>query len=48
MACQQNHNVFEVFYNFLNETKPKQILEIGTALGGFTSFLQKVIMTHLT
>jgi cephalosporin hydroxylase len=43
MACQQNHNVFEVFYNFLNETKPKQILEIGTALGGFTSFLQKSI-----
>jgi hypothetical protein len=43
MACQQNHNVFEVFYNFLNEVRPKQILEIGTALGGFTSFLQQVI-----
>lgn len=43
MACQQNHNVFEVFYNFLNNVKPKQILEIGTALGGFTSFLKTVI-----
>lgn len=43
MACQQNHNVFEVFYNFIKEVKPKQILEIGTALGGFTSFLKEVI-----
>ena len=43
MACQQNHNVFGVFYDFLNDVKPKQILEIGTALGGFTSFLKKVI-----
>jgi uncharacterized UPF0146 family protein len=38
-AAQQNHNVYEVFYNFLNEIKPKRILEIGTALGGFTSYL---------
>ena len=36
------HNVYEVFYNFLNEVKPKRILEIGTALGGFTQFLNKV------
>jgi cephalosporin hydroxylase len=43
LACQQNHNVFEVFYNFISEIKPKQILEIGTALGGFTSFLNKII-----
>jgi hypothetical protein len=42
MASQQNHNVYEVFYNFLNEVKPKRILEIGTALGGFTQFLKKV------
>ena len=42
MAAQQNHNVYEVFYNFLNEVKPKRILEIGTALGGFTQFLNKV------
>ena len=42
MAAQQNHNVYKVFYNFLNEVKPKRILEIGTALGGFTQFLNKV------
>ena len=42
MASQQNHNAYEVFYNFLNEIKPKRILEIGTALGGFTQFLNKV------
>lgn len=42
MASQQNHHVYEVFYNFLNEIKPKRILEIGTALGGFTQFLKKV------
>lgn len=41
-ACQQNHNVFEVFYEFINNIKPKRILEIGTALGGFTQFLKKV------
>jgi len=41
-AAQQNHNVYEVFYNFLNEVKPKRILEIGTALGGFTKFLKLV------
>lgn len=38
-VSQQNHNVYETFFNFLNEVKPKQILEIGTALGGFTQFL---------
>lgn len=42
MASQQNHNVYQVFYDFLNEVKPKRILEIGTALGGFTQFLKKV------
>jgi hypothetical protein len=42
LSSQQNHNVYEVFYNFLNEIKPKRILEIGTALGGFTQFLKKV------
>lgn len=39
-AAQQHHNVYEVFYNFIKETKPKRILEIGTALGGFTNFLK--------
>ena len=43
LACQQNHNVYEVFYDFLKEIKPAQILEIGTALGGFTQFLKLVI-----
>ena len=41
-AAQQNHNVYEVFYNFLNDVKPKRILEVGTALGGFTKFLKLV------
>jgi cephalosporin hydroxylase len=39
-AAQQHHDVFGVFYNFLKETKPSRILEIGTALGGFTQFLK--------
>tara|TARA_R110000796_G_C14564482_1_gene435187 strand:+ start:3575 stop:4204 length:630 start_codon:yes stop_codon:yes gene_type:complete len=38
-GAQQNYNTFEVFYNFMKEVKPKRILEIGTSLGGFTSFL---------
>lgn len=38
-TSQQNHNVYEIFFNFLSEVKPKQILEVGTALGGFTQFL---------
>lgn len=42
MAAQQHENAFEVFYNFLNKIKPSQILEIGTALGGFTRFLKLV------
>lgn len=42
MASQQTHEVYEVFYNFLNEVKPVRILEIGTALGGFTQFLKWV------
>ena len=42
-ACQQTHNVFEVFYEFLKETKPSNILEIGTALGGFTMVIKGFI-----
>lgn len=38
-GAQQNPNAFEVFYHFLNDIKPNKILEIGTSLGGFTSFL---------
>lgn len=41
-VAQQNHYAYEIFYNFLNEVKPKRILEIGTALGGFTRFLKSV------
>lgn len=39
IPCQQNENVFSVFFKFLNDVKPSRILEIGTALGGFTNFL---------
>jgi 23S rRNA U2552 (ribose-2'-O)-methylase RlmE/FtsJ len=39
-AAQQHHDAFGVFYDFLKEIKPARILEIGTALGGFTQFLQ--------
>lgn len=38
-SAQQNHGVYRVFYDFLKEIKPTRILEIGTALGGFTEFL---------
>lgn len=39
-GAQQNHNAFEVFHNFILNTKPKRILEIGTALGGLTCFMK--------
>jgi cephalosporin hydroxylase len=38
-ASQQSHFAYQVFYDFIKEVKPKRILEIGTALGGFTEFL---------
>lgn len=38
-AAQQSHFAYQVFYDFIEEVKPKRILEIGTALGGFTEFL---------
>ena len=41
-SAQQFHDVYQVFYDFINEVKPKRILEIGTALGGFTMFLKTV------
>jgi cephalosporin hydroxylase len=40
--AQQYHGVYEVFYEFIKNIKPKRILEIGTALGGFTQFLRVV------
>jgi hypothetical protein len=39
-AAQQHHDVYKVFYDFLKEIQPTRILEIGTALGGFTQFLK--------
>lgn len=42
-GAQQNPNTFEVFHNFLNEVKPSRILEIGTSIGGFTSFLNYTV-----
>jgi cephalosporin hydroxylase len=38
-GAQQNYKSFEVFFYFLKETRPKRILEIGTSIGGFTSFI---------
>jgi hypothetical protein len=38
-SAQQSHEAYEVFYDFIKEIKPKRILEIGTAMGGFTNFL---------
>ena len=45
-TAQQSHFVYQIFYDFLSEIKPKQILEIGTALGGFTTFL-KIVCNEL-
>jgi len=39
-TAQQFHGAYEVFYEFLKQVRPNQILEIGTALGGFTQFLK--------
>jgi cephalosporin hydroxylase len=39
-TAQQFHGAYEVFYEFIKNVKPNQILEIGTALGGFTNFLK--------
>jgi hypothetical protein len=39
-GAQQNPYAYEAFYNLLNITKPARILEIGTAMGGFTIFLK--------
>jgi cephalosporin hydroxylase len=45
-TSQQSHNAYQVFYDFISEVKPDRILEIGTALGGFTEFL-KIITDEL-
>jgi len=38
-GAQQNPNTFEAFHNFLKEVKPKRIIEIGTSIGGLTTFI---------
>ena len=42
MTCQQNSNCFELFYKLIEDKRPRRILEIGTALGGFTQYLKHV------
>jgi hypothetical protein len=39
-TAQQNPNAYKTFYNFFDTVKPSRILEIGTAMGGFTLFLR--------
>lgn len=39
-GAQQNPHAFEVFFNFIKNTKPSTIFEIGTSLGGFTQYLE--------
>lgn len=41
-AAQQNHHAPYAFAELLSVVRPKRILEIGTALGGFTWFLKTV------
>ena len=41
-TAQQNPYAYKVFYDFIETVKPSRILEIGTALGGFTMFLKLV------
>jgi len=43
LIVQQHPDVFEVFKKFIQEIKPKRILEIGTASGGFTLFLKDTL-----
>jgi hypothetical protein len=39
-SAQQNHKAFETFFYFIKEVRPKRILEIGTSIGGFISFIK--------
>lgn len=41
-TCQQHHGIYKVFYDFLKEVRPANILEIGTALGGFTQYINYI------
>jgi predicted O-methyltransferase YrrM len=42
-VSQQNHNAYKLFFQLIKTNQPKRILEIGTALGGFTAFLLDTI-----
>lgn len=39
-SAQQNHYAYETFFKLIQEIKPSRIIEIGTAMGGFTLFLK--------
>lgn len=43
LIVQQHEDVFDIFRKFLSDIKPKRILEIGTASGGFTLFLRDTL-----
>jgi len=41
-TAQQNHFAYSAFFDLLNTVKPKRIIEIGTALGGLTMYLEHI------
>jgi cephalosporin hydroxylase len=43
LTTQQHNDAFDIFKTFLNEIKPKRVLEIGTAGGGLTLFIRHVL-----
>jgi hypothetical protein len=43
LTAQQHDDAFDVFKTFLNEIKPKRVLEIGTAGGGLTLFIRHTL-----
>jgi cephalosporin hydroxylase len=43
LPIMQNNKILEVFYDLLEKTKPKRIIEIGTAYGGFTLMLRDLL-----
>lgn len=42
--AQQHHDAYQTFYNFIKNTSPSRILEIGTAKGGFINFLKESVL----
>jgi len=52
IVCMQHPNAFYALYDLISEKKPKTIIEIGTAAGGLTRFLdfctkELDLQTHL-